>query len=144
MRRVTFCVESDESRSLCAQSVTFCAKCSAVCRTARAGRGLVAVGGVAAGGAGGGALPGILPSATVGGQGGVCWWCGLSGSGVVLHIHSEVLAGVVAWFQRFPGPGDVREQDECATAPALHIHPASRVRADRRIRVVLPFTDRGL
>ena len=47
MRRVTFCVESDESRSLCAQSVTLCTKCSAVCRTARAGRGPVAgVGGL--------------------------------------------------------------------------------------------------
>ena len=61
-----------------------------------------------------------------------------------LHIHSEVLAGVVAWFQRFPGPGDVLRQDECATVPALHTHPAPGARADRRIRVIPPFTDRGL
>jgi len=44
---------------------------------------------------------------------------------VVLHILSGVLAGVVAWFQRFPGPGDVREQDECATRAPSHIHPVS-------------------
>ena len=53
----------------------------------------------------GGALPGILPSAAVVGQSGVCWWCASSGSGVVLHILSGVLTGVVAWFQRFPTLG---------------------------------------
>ena len=92
----------------------------------------------------GGVLPGILPSTTVVGQSGGCWWCGLSGSGVVLHIHSEVLAGVVAWFQRFPGTGGVRGRDECATWASLHIHPGSRPRVVRRIRVIPPFTDRGL
>ena len=81
MRRVTFCVESDESRSLCVQSVTFCTKCSAVCCAVRAGRDPVAVPGVAAGGAGVGALP----SATVAGQSDACWWYGGRGWGVVAH-----------------------------------------------------------
>jgi len=63
---------------------------------------------------------------------------------VVLHIHPEVLVRVVAWFQRFLGPGDVRGRDECATWASLHIHPGSRPRVVRRIRVIPPFTDRGL
>lgn len=70
-------------------------------------------------------------------------WCRWSGV-VVLHIHPGVLVGVVAWFQRFLGPGDVRGRDECAMRASLHIHPGSRPRVVRRIRVITPFTDRGL
>ena len=70
---------------------------------------------------------------------GVCWW-----RGAVLHIHPEVLVGVVAWFQRFPVPGDVRGQDECATRAPLHIHPVSVPWFARQIRVIPPFYDRVL
>ena len=75
VHRVTFCVEGDESRSLCVQSVTFCAKCSAVCRAVRAGPGRGGRGGCWWCGGG------VLPGATVVGRSGVCWWCGLSGPG---------------------------------------------------------------
>ena len=112
----------------------------------------------------GGVLPGILPGTTVAGPaimtaasviawssqvrqwlaGAVSAGGAVVGTGVVLHILSGVLAGVVAWFQRFPGLGDVLRQDECATVPALHIHPAPGARTVWRIRVIPPFTDRGL
>ena len=111
-----------------------------MCRTARAGRGLVAVGGVSAGGA-----EGRDPPECDSGWPERCLLVVRSvGTGVVLHILSGVLAGVVAWFQRFPGPGDVLRQDECATRAPLHIHPAPGARTVWRIRVVPPFTDRGL
>ena len=74
-----------------------------------------------------------------GGARGVCWW-----SGAVLHIHPGVLVGPVAWFQRFPVPGDVRGQDECATRAPLHIHPVSVPWFARQIHVTPPFYDRVL
>ena len=70
---------------------------------------------------------------------GACWW-----RGAVLHIHPGVLVGSLASFQRFPAPWDVRGQDECATRAPLHIHPVSGPWFARQIRVVPPFTDRGL
>ena len=70
---------------------------------------------------------------------GAWWW-----RGVVLHIHPGVLVGSVAWFQRFLALGGVRGQDECATRAPLHIHPVSGPWFARQIRVVPPFTDRGL
>ncbi len=76
------------------------------------------------------------------------WWLPVacsSGAGVaVLHIHPGVLVGVVASFQRFPAPGGGGEQDECATRAPLHIHPGSQAQADGQIRMIPPFTDRGL
>ena len=74
----------------------------------------------------------------VGGRG-ACWW-----RGVVLHIHPGVLVGSVAWFQRFLALGGVRGQDECATRALLHIHPVSVPWFAGKIRVIPPFTDRGL
>ena len=82
-----------------------------------------------------------------GGGGGRCraggrgagWW-----RGAVLHIHSGVLVGSVAWFQRFPALGGVRGQDECATQALLHIHPVSVPWFAGQTRVIPPFTDRGL
>ena len=70
---------------------------------------------------------------------GACWW-----RGAVLHIHSGVLVGSVAWFQRFLALGGVRGQDECATRAPLHIHPVSGPWFAGKIRVIPPFTDRGL
>ena len=52
--------------------------------------------------------------------------------------------GLLASFQRFPAPGGGGEQDECATRAPLHIHPGSQAQADGRIRMIPPFTDRGL
>ena len=53
-------------------------------------------------------------------------------------------AGPLASFQRFPAPGGVRGQDECATRAPLHIHPGSQAQAGRWIRVISPFIDRRL
>ena len=76
------------------------------------------------------------------------WWlpvvCSSGAWVAVLHIHPGVLVGMVASFQRFPAPGCGGEQDECATRAPLHIHPGSQAQADGQIRMIPPFTDRGL
>ncbi len=80
--------------------------------------------------------------------GGRPWWlpvvCSSGAWVAVLHIHPGVLVGMVASFQRFPAPRGGGEQDECATRAPLHIHPGSQAQADGRIRMIPPFTDRGL
>ena len=119
-----------------AQSVPLCA--------VRRGRGLVAVGGAPAGGAEGRGPPGDPPECDSGWSEQCLLVVCLVGAGASLHILSGVLVGVVAWFQRFPGTGGVRGRDECATRASLHIYPGSWPRVVRRIRVIPPFTDRGL